>query len=68
MRAIVEVQLDPKMGARERTRLLKKALAAIEYWQESNQRADRGHRKRRRRELRRSGIRLSQLRKCFNVF
>jgi len=56
------------MGARERTRLLKKAIAAIEYWQESNQRADRGHCKRRRRELKRLGIRLSKLRKCFSVF
>jgi len=68
VRAIVEFQLDPEMGARERTRLLKKAIAAIEYWQESNQRADRGHCKRRRRELKRLGIRLSKLRKCFNVF
>jgi hypothetical protein len=56
------------MSARERTRRLEKALAQIEYWQESNRRAALGHRKRRRRELRRLGIKLSQLRKCFNVF
>jgi hypothetical protein len=56
------------MGAHERTRLLEKTLAGIEYWQESNQRADRGHCKRRLRELRRLGIKLSQLRKCFDVF
>jgi hypothetical protein len=68
VRAIVEVQLDPEMSARERTRLLKKALGTIEYWQESNHRADRGHCKRRRRELRLRGIKLSHLRKCFNVF
>ena len=64
----MEVQLDSEMGAHERTRLLEKTLAGIEYWQESNQRADRGHCKRRLRELRRLGIKLSQLRKCFDVF
>ncbi len=68
MRAVVEVQLDPEMNARERTRRLRKVLAAVEYWQESNQRAERSHCKRRRRELRLRGIKLSQLRKCFNVF
>lgn len=68
MRAVVEAQLDPQMSARERTRRLEKALAQIEYWQASNRRAALGHRKRRRRELRRLGIKLSQLRKCFNVF
>ena len=64
----MKAQLDPEMSARERTRRLDKALAQIEYWQESNRRAALGHRKRRRRGLRRLGIRLSQLRKCFNVF
>ena len=68
MREIIEAQLDPAMSARERTRRLKKALARIEYWQESNQRAERSHCKRRRRELRLRGIQLSKLRKCFNVF
>jgi len=68
VREIVEAQLEPGMSARERTRRLQKALARIEYWQESNQRAEHGHCKRRRHELRLRGIRLSQLRKCFNVF
>lgn len=68
MREVVEAQLDPEMSRRERTRRLQKALTQIEYWQESNRRAALGHRKRRRRELRRLGIKLSQLRKCFNVF
>jgi hypothetical protein len=68
VRSVIEVQLDPQMSPRERTRRLEKALAEIEYWHQSNPRAARCHRKRRRRELRRLGIRLSQLRKCFNVF
>ena len=68
MRSVVEAQLDPQMSARECTRRLKKALAKIEFWQESNQRAARSHWKGRCRELRRLGIKLSRLRKCFNVF
>jgi hypothetical protein len=68
VRAVVEAQLDPQMSARERTRRLEKALAKIEYWQESNERAARSHWKGRCRELRRLGIKLSKLRKCFNVF
>jgi len=68
VRAVVEVQLDPQMSARERTRRLEKELAKIEYWQESNRRAARSHWKGRCRELRRLGIKLSKLRKCFNVF
>ena len=68
MRSVVEAQLDPQMSARERTRRLVKALGEIEYWHESNERAARSHWKGRCRELRRMGIRLSQLKKCFNVF
>jgi hypothetical protein len=68
VRAVVEAQLDPQMSARERTRRLEKALAETEYWHKSNQRAARSHRKGRCRELRRLGIKLSKLRKCFNVF
>jgi hypothetical protein len=68
VRSAVEVQLDPHVSSREQTRCLEKALAKIEYWQESNQRAARSHWKGRCRELRRLGIKLSQLRKCFNVF
>jgi len=68
VRSVVEVQLDPEMSPRERMRLLRKALAEVEYWQESNRRADLSHGKRRRRELRRLGIKLSRLRECFNVF
>ena len=68
MRSVVEVQLDPQMSARERTRRLEKALAKVEFWHESNQRAARSHWKGRCRELRRLGIKLSTLRKCFNVF
>ena len=68
MRTVVEVQLDPQMSARERTRRLEKALAQIEFWHESNPRAARSHWKGRCRELRRLGIKLSKLRKCFDVF
>ncbi len=68
MRSVVEAQLDPQMSAPERTRRLKKALDKIEFWHESNQRAARSHWKGRCRELRRLGIKLSKLRKCFNVF
>lgn len=68
MRSVVELQLDRHMGPREQTRRLEKELAKIEYWHESNQRAARSHWKGRCRELRRLGIKLSQLRKCFNVF
>jgi len=68
VREIVEAQLDPAMSPRERTRRLQKALARVEYWQDRNERADRSHCKRRRRELRLRGIKLSQLRKCFHVF
>ena len=68
MRSVVEAQLDPQMSARERTRRLRKALAKVEFWQDSNQRAARSHWKARCRELRRLGIKLSKLRKCFNVF
>ena len=68
MRSVVEAQLDPQMSARERTRCLKKALAKVEFWQESNQRAARSHWKGRCRELRRLGIKLSKLSKCFDVF
>ncbi len=68
MRAVVEAQLDPQMNTRERTRRLEKAIAQIEYWQESNRRAALGHRKRRRRELRLRGIKVSRLRKCIDVF
>ena len=56
------------MGPRERTRRLAKALRRIEHWQVSNARAARSHRKQRLRELHERGIRLSKLRKCFNVF
>jgi hypothetical protein len=68
VRTVVEAQLDPQMSARERTRRLEKALAKIEFWQDSNQRAARSHWKGRCRELRRLGIKLSKLRKCFDVF
>jgi len=64
----VAVQLDPDLSPRERTRRLTKVLREIEYWQQSNERAARSHRKARRRKLRRLGIRLPQLRKCFNAF
>ena len=68
MRSVVEAQLDPAMSPRERTRRLMKALDEIEYWHESNERAALSHWKARCRELRRLGIKLSRLKKCFNVF
>lgn len=67
MRAVIEIQLDPEMGARERTRRLAKALRKIEYWHASNEAAARCHRKHRLRQLHRLGIKLTNLRKCFNV-
>lgn len=68
MREAIEVQLDPDMGPRERTRRLAKVLGQIEYWQTSNARAARSHRKERLRKLHEVGIRVSNLRKCFHVF
>ena len=68
MRAVIEVQLDPEMSEHERTRKLCKALGEVEYWQASNARAARSHRKQRLRELHELGIRVSKLRKCFHVF
>ena len=68
MREAVEVQLDPDLGPRERTRRLEKVLRRIEHWQDSNARAARSHRKQRLRELHEVGIRVSKLRKCFHVF
>ena len=68
MRAVIEVQLDPEMTEHERTRRLHKAFRKIEYWQERNERAARSHRRRRLRRLHQLGIKLSKLRKCFNVF
>jgi len=65
--AAIEVQLDPEMGPRERTRRLRKVLRRIAYWQASNQHAARSHRKERLRRLHRLGIRLTKLKKCFNV-
>jgi hypothetical protein len=56
------------MSPRERARRLTKVLEKIEHWQVRNQRAARCHRKRRLRRLHELGIRLSKLRKCFNVF
>jgi hypothetical protein len=47
---------------------LAKALRKIEYWHASNEAAARCHRKRRLRQLHELGIKLTNLRKCFNVF
>jgi len=68
VREAIEVQLDPAMGPRERARRLAKVLRRIEHWQASNARAARSHRKQRLRQLHERGIRLSKLRKCYNVF
>ena len=68
MREAIEVQLDPAMSPRERTRRLAKALRHIEHWQASNARAARCHRRQRLRELHERGILLSKLKKCFHVF
>ena len=61
-----EVQLDPEMGPRERTRRLRKVLRRIAYWQASNHPVACSHRKKRLQRLRRLGIVLPELRKCFD--
>lgn len=65
---VVEVQLDPDMSRREQARQLRKVAGKIEYIQDCRQRAARSHRKNRLRKLRRLGIRISNLRRCFDVF
>ena len=68
VRMVVEAQLDPEMPAREQMRQLRKVAVKIEYMQDNRKRAARSHRKKRMRKLRKMGIRISQLRKCFDVF
>lgn len=67
MNAAVEVQLDPEMPPEERRRQLRKVARKIDYWQKSRKRAERSHRKAAIRRLHAKGMRLSQLRKCFDV-
>lgn len=64
VKAAVEVQLDPEMPARERTRRLQKIARKIEYWQRTAAKAACSHRKRRRRELREAGIDLRRVIRC----
>ncbi len=59
MREAIEVQLDAAMGPRELARRLAKALRRIDYWQASNARAARSHRKQRLRQLHERDIRAA---------
>jgi hypothetical protein len=62
--AVVDAQADPTDTPRTRRRRLERAAGKIEYWQTKRKRSARSHRKRRLRELRRRGIRISELHRC----
>ena len=64
MRCAIDAQVDPTDTTEARRDRLRRALRKIVYWQEKRERSAKSHRKRRLRELRRRGIRLSELRKC----
>ena len=68
MRLVVDAQLDPYEPPHERKRGLEKVARKIEYIQTRRRLAAQSHRKRRLRRLRELGIRISRLRRCFNVF
>ena len=64
MRCAIDAQVDPTDTPEARRDRLRRALRKIVYWQKKRERAAKSHRKRRLRELRQRGIRLSELRKC----
>ena len=68
VRVALEAQLDPNMGPRERTRLLRRVAKKIEYWQHQADKAARSHHKQRCRQLRARGTFISKLPKCYHVF
>ena len=68
VRKAIEAQLDPGISEHERTRRLHKLLEKIQYWQTHNTLAAVSHRKQRCQVLKRLGIDLSKLTKCFEPF
>lgn len=64
----MEEQLDPGVSEDERIRRLEKLLDKIRYWQRRSRLAAASHCKRQRRVLKRLGIVLSRLTKCFKPF
>jgi hypothetical protein len=68
VRLVVEAQLDPGLSKRERVRRLTRLVYQIEYWQRKAEKAARAHAKEGRRRLRKLGIRLSKIQKCFSSF
>jgi hypothetical protein len=64
VRAAVEVQLDPQISRKERTRRLEKIATKIVYWQHHAAEAAYHHNKTRRRKLRAMDIDLRKVRRC----
>ena len=64
MRCAIDAQVDPTDTPDTRRDRLGKAARKIVYWQEKRKRSAKSHRKRRLKDLRRHGIRLSELHKC----
>lgn len=64
MRVAVEAQLDPEDTPRRRARRVAKAVRKIQYWQDRRRHAQRSHRKRALRQLRKRGILISRCRRC----
>ena len=68
VRAATDAKLGVGMAPSERGRKLRLVAGKIEYWQHTAAKAERAHRKRSLRELRRIGVCISKLKKCHNVF
>ena len=64
MRCAVDAQVDPTDTPETRRRRLERAAGKIDYWQTKRERSARSHCKRRLKEFRRLGIRLSEARRC----
>jgi hypothetical protein len=64
VRCAVDAQVDPADTPGTRRRKLAKVAGKIHYWQTKRERSARSHYKRRLKEFRRLGIRLSELRRC----
>lgn len=67
VRVAIEAQLDAGMPPRERNRKLRHIADNIQYWQRTAAKAERAHRKRNLRHLRKIGLCISKLRKCYKV-
>ena len=68
MRIATEAQLDFSATAGQRSARLERVASKIEYWQQSNAKSVRAHHRRRCKELRKLGIYISKLKKCYDVF